>query len=179
MYDIIVVGSGIAGSTFAAKISKFAKTLIIEAREKDQIPKTTNVFPLHNRPFIQEVDWEDKQIFPNLHMKTNYKGYNVDGIINTEEFGAPLGNMTYLEELIKKFLQICEDQGCTVKNGERVNKISRKNNCIEVYTSEGKLYQSKVLVISTGSHSFELQKSLGFEAPRSYTGVFTHLYGNE
>jgi flavin-dependent dehydrogenase len=177
MYDIIVIGGGIAGSTFASKASKYANTLLIEARDK--VPATTNVFPLHNQPFIQEIDWKDKEIFPDLHLKTNYKGYNVDGIINAEEFGAPLGNMTYLEQLIKKLLQNCEDQGGTVKTGERVNKVTRKIGSIEVYTNKENLYSGRILVIATGSHSFELQKSLGFEVPRSYTGAFTHLYGEQ
>ena len=33
MYDVIIIGAGIAGATFASKISKYAKTLLIEAQD--------------------------------------------------------------------------------------------------------------------------------------------------
>ena len=69
MYDVIIIGAGIAGAIFASKISKYAKTLLIEAQNyRKEIPSRTNIFPEHNRPFIKdEIDWEDKTIFPCLH----------------------------------------------------------------------------------------------------------------
>ena len=179
MYDVIIIGAGIAGATFASKTSKFARTLLIEAKEKNNLPKTTNVFPLHNQPFIPEIDWSDKQIFPKLHEKTNYMGYNENGIINAEEFGAPLGNVVYLEKLISKLLHNAEEQDANINYSERVKKINKKSNQIEIVTNLDKTYSGKVLAIATGSYSFELQKSLGFGVPDSYTGVFTHLYGTE
>ena len=58
MYDVIIIGAGIAGATFASKISKYAKTLLIEAQNyRKEIPSRTNIFPEHNRPFIKdEID---------------------------------------------------------------------------------------------------------------------------
>ncbi|MHA1255810.1 MAG: hypothetical protein ACTSPS_09455, partial [Promethearchaeota archaeon] len=90
MFDVIVIGAGIAGATFASKVSKFAKTLLIEAKEEGNIPMTTNVFPEHNRPFLpEEINWQDKLLFPTPHIKTNFLGYKEEGIINSEEFGSP------------------------------------------------------------------------------------------
>jgi flavin-dependent dehydrogenase len=34
MFDIIIVGAGIAGATLAHKVSKFANTLLIEAKDE-------------------------------------------------------------------------------------------------------------------------------------------------
>ena len=178
-YDVLVIGAGVSGATFACKTSKFAKTLLIEANEKGNIPMTTNVFPEHNRPFIKEIDWQDKSIFPCFHIKTNYLGYNEDGIIDSEEFGAPLGNISHTEKLIEILLQKFENQGGIIKNGEKVTQISRKSDHIEINTNRGQLYSGKVLAIATGSHSFDLQRSLGFGIPDSYNAIFTHFYGDE
>ncbi|TFG21511.1 MAG: FAD-dependent oxidoreductase [Promethearchaeota archaeon] len=66
-FDIIVVGAGIAGSSFAYKISKYAKVLLIDKRANFDSIKGTKIFPEHNRPFINKVDWNDKAIFPRVH----------------------------------------------------------------------------------------------------------------
>ncbi|MHA2186535.1 MAG: hypothetical protein ACXAAI_16210, partial [Promethearchaeota archaeon] len=74
MYDVIVIGAGIAGATFALKSSKYAKTLLIEAQDYEkEIPLRTNIFPEHNKPFIkEEIDWNNKEIFPTPHTTSNY-----------------------------------------------------------------------------------------------------------
>jgi len=60
VYDVIVIGAGISGATFACKASKFAKTLLIEAREEKNLAVTTNVYAEHNKRFLHEVDYSDK-----------------------------------------------------------------------------------------------------------------------
>jgi len=180
MFDVIVIGAGIAGATFASKVSKFACTLLIEAKAEGNIPMTTNVFPEHNRPFLpEEINWQDKSLFPTSHIKTNFLGYKEEGIINSEEFGAPLGNISHTEKLIEALLQIFENQDGTIKYGERVSQVSRKSDSIQIDTNQGSTYSGKVLIIATGSHSFQLQKSLGFEVPESYNAILTHFYGDE
>lgn len=180
MFDVIVIGAGIAGATFASKVSKFASTLLIEAKEEGNIPMTTNVFPEHNRPFLpEEINWQDKSLFPSSHIKTNFLGYKEEGIINSEEFGAPLGNISHTEKLIEALLQIFENQDGTIKYGEKVSQVSRKSDSVQIDTNKGNTYSGKVLVIATGSHSFHLQKSLGFEVPESYNAILTHFYGDE
>ena len=57
MYDVIIIGAGIAGASFAFKVSKYAKTLLIEARDRENLPITTNIFPEHNKPFLKEQKW--------------------------------------------------------------------------------------------------------------------------
>ncbi len=180
MFDVIVIGAGIAGATCASKVSKFASTLLIEAKEEGNIPMTTNVFPEHNCPFLpEEINWQDKSLFPSSHIKTNFLGYKEEGIINSEEFGAPLGNISHTEKLIEALLQIIENQDGTIKYGEKVSHVSRKSDSIQIDTNQGNTYSGKVLVIATGSHSFQLQKSLGFEVPESYNAILTHFYGDE
>ncbi|MHA1436048.1 MAG: NAD(P)/FAD-dependent oxidoreductase [Promethearchaeota archaeon] len=178
-YDIIVIGAGVSGATFASKISKYAKILVLEAKKEKDMLVNTNIFPEHNRPFFNEISWSDKDVFPSIHEKMRYLGIKNEAIVNSKEFGAPLGNITYQEILVKKLLQNCENNGGIVKFNEKCTKISRTINHIEVITNKGQLYRGKMLVLATGSHSFELQESLGFETPDKYMGVFTHLYGDE
>ncbi len=181
MYDVIIIGAGIAGATFASKISKYAKTLLIEAQDyRKEIPIRTNIFPEHNKPFIKdEIDWENKIIFPTPHTKSNYMSDEFNGVIDSKEFGIPLGNICYTENLLHEFINQLEQQGGTFASNESVSKINRHSDSIELINNKGESYNSKVLALATGSRGFELQRSLGFEIPDHYTGALIHLFGNE
>lgn len=181
MYDVIIIGAGVSGSTFAAKASKYAKTLLIEAQDyQKEIPIRTNIFPEHNKPFVQEVlNWEDKSIFPEDHTTSNYMSDEFNGVVDSKEFGIPLGNVSYTENLIAKLINNIEQNGGTFKSNERISKINRHNDHLELINAKGESYNTKLLALATGSRGFELQRSLGFSVPDSYTGVYLHLFGDE
>jgi flavin-dependent dehydrogenase len=181
LYDIIVIGAGISGAAFACKISKYAKTMLIEAQDyKKEIPIRTNIFPEHNRPFIEnEIDWEDKTIFPTIHTTSNYMSDEHNGVIDSTEFGIPLGNVSYTENLIADLLGKFEQQGGTFKSYEKISIINKHSEHLELINCKGESYSTKLLVLATGSRGFELQRSLGFEVPDHYTGAYVHLFGNE
>jgi len=181
MYDVIIIGAGVSGATFAAKVSKYANTMLIEAQDyQNEIPIRTNIFPEHNKPFIKEVlDWNDKKVFPNPHTTSNYMSDEFNGVINSEEFGIPLGNVSYTENLIQHLINQLGQQGGIFNSNERISKIIRYNEHLELINSKGESYNTKVLVLATGSRGFELQRSLGFRVPDSYAGVYLHLFGDE
>jgi flavin-dependent dehydrogenase len=181
MFDIIIVGAGVSGATFGSKSSKYAKTLLIEAQDyQKEIPIRTNIFPEHNKPFIkEEIDWENKDLFPTTHTTSNYMSDEFNGVVNSTEFGIPLGNVSYTENLIAKLINNIEKNGGTFKSNERISKINRHNDHLELINAKGESYNTKLLVLATGSRGFEMQRSLGFGVPDSYTGVYLHLYGNE
>jgi len=179
MFDIVIIGSGIAGASFAYKVSKYAKTLLLDDNDGKSFPITTNLFPEHNRPFLEDVEYKNKSIFPCIHNKLNYMSKEHNGIIDSKDFGAPFGKICYLENLLKFLLQKLEDQGGIIKYNEKVLKIQRDSQKIEVFTNNGQMYTGKLLAIATGSHGFDLQRSLGFEIPETYKWVYTHLYGDE
>jgi flavin-dependent dehydrogenase len=181
MYDVIIIGAGVSGATFATKISKYAKTLLIEAQDyKTQIPIRTNIFPEHNRPFIKdEIDWENKTIFPNPHTKSNYMSDQFNGVIDSTEFGIPLGNICYTENLLQDLIAKFENQGGVFNSGERIAKINRHSDNLELINVKGDSYHTKLLALATGSRGFDLQRSLGFDTPDHYTGALVHLYGDE
>ncbi len=183
MYDVIVIGAGISGASFAYKITKSsdAKILLIEAKDKAKLPVTTNIFPDHNRRFLtdDEVNYSDKSMFPCTFRKINYMDKKYHGIIDSAEFGAPFGYISYTEKLIEFLLNKAEEQGGIINYGEKISKVSRSNDKVEVLSSSGQSYTGKLLAFATGSHSFDLQRSLGFETPDKYMGCVTHLYGDE
>lgn len=181
MYDAIIIGAGISGASFANKISKYAKTLLIEAQDYEkEIPIRTNIFPEHNRPFIKnEIDWENGSIFPCKHTKSNYMSDEFNGVIDSNEFGIPLGNICYTENLIGELINQFEQQGGTLNSGEKISKINKHSNYLEIINSKGESYDTKLLALATGSRGFDLQQSLGFDIPDHYTGALIHLFGNE
>jgi len=181
MYDVIIIGAGISGATFASKISKHAKTLLIEAQDyQKEIPLRTNIFPEHNKPFIkEEIDWENKSIFPDTHTRSNYMSDEFNGVIDSTEFGIPLGNISYTENLIGELINQFEQQGGVFNFNERISRINKHSDHLELLNNKGESYSTKLLALATGSRGFELQRSLGFGVPDSYTGVYLHLFGEE
>jgi len=158
-------------------MSQYAKVLLIDENEKVAIK--TNVFPEHNRPYLDQINMDNSDIFPCDHIKTLYLGKDDSGIINSGEFGDPLGKIVYTDKLLNAMLQRFEDNGGVQKFNEKVKKINRTTTKVEVYTDRNQSYSAKVLVLATGSRGFSLQRSLGFETPDSYLGIYGHLYGSE
>ena len=179
MYDVIVIGAGISGATFAFKSSNFAKTLLIEAKEEQNLAVTTNVYAEHNKRFLHEVDYSDKSMFPLPHAKKNYMGAEEDGLVYAEEFGEPFGVVSHTEKLIEKLLQMSQEHGGEVRFNENVSKIVRSGDYLEVISNKGASYKTKLAVLATGSTGFELQRSCGFNTPDRYLGIYTHLTGDE
>ncbi|MFX0011096.1 MAG: hypothetical protein ACFE9R_12325, partial [Candidatus Hermodarchaeota archaeon] len=112
MYDVIVIGAGISGTSFAYKTSKYAKTLLVEAQDYDrEIPVRTNIFAEHNKPFVDDVFWNDDSIFPRPFIQLNYKSEKYNGLLSSKEFGAPLGKISHTELLLQKLINKFRDEG--------------------------------------------------------------------
>ena len=179
MYDIIVIGAGITGVCFANKIVKFAKILLLDSQILKERPKSTNIFPFHNKPFLDDSEWDNPDIFPIPHLRTNYMGSDINGFINSKEFGRPLGKVCYTEKLLNRLAQKFEEQGGELQDNQKVMKVNKYSDHVEVITDKGQSFSCKLLIFATGSRALELQKSVGFEIPDEFVGLYTHLYGNE
>jgi len=180
MYDIIVIGAGISGASFAYKISKFAKVLLIEAQDYDnQIPVRTNIYAEHNKPFIEPQFWNDVQIFPRKFIQLNYKSEKYDGLLDSKEFGAPLGKICHTELFLNKYITMFRENGGETRFNKSVSKVNRHQDFIEIITNKGESFQSKLLILATGSRGFQLQKSLGFETPDSFKGIYLNTWADE
>ena len=181
MYDIAVIGAGICGASFAYKASKYAKILLIEGQDYDaQIPIRTNIFAHHDKPYIDNVFWNDKSAFPRQFTQLNYKSEKYDGLITASEFGTiPIGNIANTEIFIEKMIQKSVDNGSEIKFNEKITKVNRHSDHLELISNKGDSYTCKLLVLATGSRGFELQRSLGFETPDSYMGISLNTEANE
>jgi len=102
-----------------------------------------------------------------------------NGILDSTEFGIPLGNVSYTENLIRKLINQFEQQGGVFNSNERISRIIKHSDHLELLNNKGESYSTRLLVLATGSRGFELQRSLGFGVPDSYTGVYLHLFGDE
>lgn len=174
MYDVAVIGAGVTGTSFAYKTSKYAKVLLIDAKNySKQIPERVNIFAQHNKPYVDDLFWNDKEAFPKEFLTLNYKSEKSDGLISGNEFGSPqVGRITHTDVFLHKLINKAVDQGATTKFNEKISKIIRHTDSIELVNSKGESYHAKLLVLASGSYGFELQKSLGFEAPDSFMGIY-------
>ena len=174
MYDIIIIGAGVCGASFAYKTSKYAKVLLIEAQDYNKkIPERVNIFAEHNKPFIDDLIWKDEEAFPRPWKTLNYKSEKNDGLIDYKEFGSvPIGKISHTEKFIEKLIQYAEDRGCDTRFNEKISKINKHGDYIEIINNKGESYSTKLLVLATGSRGFGLQRSLGFEVPDSYMGIY-------
>lgn len=180
MFDVVIVGSGVAGATFALKMVNHSKVLMIDEKNlEESIPIRTNIFPEHNRPFIPEVDWNNKEIFPTPYIRANYLGDKENGIIDASKFGTSLGNICYTDKFIEYMINQIWANGGEIKFGVKVKTVSKTNTHLELNCNNGEIIKTRLLAIATGSHDFSLQQSLGFEKPDEYQGICVHLHGDE
>jgi len=180
MYDVAIIGAGIAGASFASRISKSAKTLLIEAQDFEEgIPERTNIFAEHNKPFVEKDLWNDNNIFTRPFLQLNYKSENHDGLLNSSEFGDPLGKICHTEVFIEQLLKNAEDHDGDLRFNERLKRVNRKSDHLELITDKGETLETKVLALATGSRGFKIQKSLGFQVPDSFSGIYTNIQANQ
>ena len=57
MYDIIVIGAGISGATFAYKASKFSNTMLIEARDEKILGRVVKRYAGYGLLIIDELGY--------------------------------------------------------------------------------------------------------------------------
>ncbi|MHA1150841.1 MAG: NAD(P)/FAD-dependent oxidoreductase [Promethearchaeota archaeon] len=181
MFDIAVVGAGIAGSSFALKASHFAKVILIDAiKDIESFPVKVNLFIEHNKPFVETIEnfpWSKKTIFPRFHDKIRFMGDKVDGYMDSAEFGDPYGRMVNTHNLLKWIVEKFQNNGGIAEFNKTVTKIKRTAD--EVIIKAGKEdYKVKMVVLATGSNAYHLQSSLGFSTPDRYMGVYANLYGD-
>lgn len=102
-----------------------------------------------------------------------------NGVIDSTEFGIPLGNICYTENLLQELINQLEQHDGVFNSNEIISKINRHSDYLELINSKGESYNTKLLALATGSRGFDLQRSLGFDIPDHYTGALIHLFGNE
>lgn len=187
-YDFIVIGAGLSGSYFTDLCSKYSSVLLIDKGDLERKYPHGVVFEKHNNYFFDSehpLPLENKQIFPKVQYQVNYSGKEHEGIVDGREFGGPVGSFCNLHKLNEFFNIRAEKNGATLLFNTIANEIHINNEDATVICNNNQQYKADVVVIANGSgltqknsfdNVFQLQKSLGFEQPDLFYGVFTRFY---
>ena len=93
-YDWIIIGAGIAGAKLFYHLSEIGSCLIIDQGsplEESVRYRSARVICAHDFPWMQEVPFENKDIFPRDHMISIYASRFNEAYVRGEEFGKSLG----------------------------------------------------------------------------------------
>ncbi len=130
-YDLIIIGGGPAGSAAAVYASrKRLKTLFITAEWGGQSVVSETIY-----------NWIGSPSISGAGLAESLKKHVMANAIGTEN------------------LKEAEDMGSTllVKEGEKVNKINKKGEGFEVETESGGKFETKTILIATGSGRRKLE----------------------
>jgi len=158
MYDVIVVGAGVAGSYIASKLD--ADVLVLE-KDKDIVLKDSGIV---SHDFFEYFN-EKALIQDNLQQMQFISPSGLEFVLSADEpFAHILKRRRFslhLRKLARKNAKI---------SYETVRKINYLHNAVEVHT-DSSVYECKLLVGSDGAHSL-VRKFLGISDPLLYTGIF-------
>lgn len=157
MYDVIIVGSGIAGSYIAGKLKGF-NTLVIE-KEKDMLIKDSGIVSESIFDFFKgEHLIKDKINAMRLVSQSNSL---------TIERREPLAYILEREEL-GGFLRNCSED---ITIFETAKEITDHSGFISVRTNEHE-YHTKMLIGADGANSV-VRKSITKQDPKLYAGLMS------
>ncbi|TFG21510.1 MAG: hypothetical protein EU533_05405 [Promethearchaeota archaeon] len=70
--------------------------------------------------------------------------------MHANEFGAPYGNICYIENLLTWLVNNFKDNGGITYLNETISKIIKHRDYIEIINNKGESYTTKLLVLATG-----------------------------
>jgi flavin-dependent dehydrogenase len=158
MYDVIVVGAGVAGSYIASKLD--ADVLVLE-KDKDIFLKDSGIVSSSFKDFFNA-----NLIQNNIKQMQFLSPSGIEFVLNADEPFAYLLKRRlfsfHLRKLARKNAKI---------RYETVRKINYLHNSVEVHTDSG-VYESKLVVGTDGATSL-VRKFMGVPSPTLYTGIFS------
>ncbi len=183
-YPVIIVGAGLAGASAFYHLSKFTEVLLIEKRAKffETPYKKVRVICAHTNQWIPDVlNLNDEDIFPKEVKQVQYSSRNLSANLKPwEEINKNIGNnmdegkavVRLLKEGLKGNGKIMwETNVSEIPKAEKMNDgEDSKDDYMRIKTPKGE-FMTDLLVLATGSHSFQFNKNLGFHTPRTYNAV--------
>lgn len=151
MYDVVVVGGNLAGSTagiYSAMAG--AGTLVIEAREKPHLPSHCGegLIDLIPQEF-RELPWEGCLVNTINRVKLFFPGGRTHVIRARHHKGYIIDRHRFECNLQRR----AERLGCELWTGERVKSVKREDGLYRVVTSGGREVRSLMVVGADGMNS--------------------------
>lgn len=154
MYDVIIIGGGVAGSSAAYRLAKAGIKVLV--MEKEALPryktcgggvisKVSELLPYKIYPVV-----ECKLFNADIYDHVN----NLHFIIKRDE---PIINMTMRESLDYYMLKKAEDAGAEIKDADEVIDINGRNELVEVITRNQK-YKAKFIIACDGATGLTTRK---------------------
>ncbi len=154
MYDVIIIGSGVAGSSAAYKLAEVEKKVLV--LEKESLPryktcgggvisKVSELLPYEIDPVI-ECRLFDSDIYDHTN--------NLHFIIKRDK---PIINMTMRESLDYFMLTKAEETGVEIRSENEVIDINEKNEFVEVLT-RNQNYKAKFVIAADGATGISTRK---------------------
>ena len=161
IYDVIIVGGGLAGLTSAIHLAKSGKSVCLV--EKNNYPKhkvcgeyiSKEVLPYLKSLGFDPFDWGAKDI-SRVEMST-VKNNTIQGVLPLGGFGMSRYSLD------KALLEVAKHNGVVVFQSETVIDILFENELFQVQTKQKNQFWSKVVIGAYGKRS-----NLGHKMNRSF-----------
>ncbi len=175
----MILGAGLSGALTALRLSKIASVTLINPIPPEKLKPVSKLFPMHNFPYFSEseIHLEDKNIFPEDHLVSWYMGTESTGILDSKEFGGPMGKVVRYDLLVKSLIEKAEKQGIRLLYEKYPEKIRKNQDGVEFQTSDGSIQKAKLLILAGGGSTHDLQSQLGLPIPDLYSGININLEG--
>ena len=176
IFDVIIVGGGLAGLTSAIHLSKLKKKVLLV--EKNEYPMhkvcgeyiSNEVLPYLNSLGIHPISEGAKKI-TKVHITTT-KSKLIKGELPLGGFGM---SRYFLDDLLVN--KACMNGVQVLK--ETVEAIHFKKDAFTITTKNSKLFQSKIVIGAFGKRSIldQKMKRKFFQKKSNYLAVKTHVRG--
>jgi flavin-dependent dehydrogenase len=165
----IIIGGGVAGSVAFYYLSQIAPTLLIDEKPELKEYFVSRIFSEHNFNWMPNIDSIQNKIFPRNHIKSIYASKKEEVVLDSQEFGKPMGKLMNEFEFVKYFQEKALEQGGCIKRGLKIEKVEISDEEVIVSGTQ-RIFRGKMLLIATGSN-FNLQIQLGFAKPDTVNWV--------
>jgi flavin-dependent dehydrogenase len=182
MYDFVIVGAGIAGAKAFFHFSQLGSCVLLEkltANAQIYQPLNAKVVCGHSFPWMEEAPFSNIDIFPRDHWKSMYASQSNQGIVSGHEFGKPLGKITHLSKLIKWYLEQGQTYGGQIFWECSVQNVSSHAEHMELIADKGNKFRCRLLIVATGSKSFNLHEHLSLPIPKTLNTISITFKGSK
>ncbi|HNP48221.1 MAG TPA: geranylgeranyl reductase family protein [Bacteroidia bacterium] len=183
IFDLIIIGSGPSGATCALALKNSG--LKIALLDKAVFPRDKvcgDAIGGRVKRVLEQIDPQllsDWEKFPQKNVSRGWKLVAPNGkeaSVYFSNYGYVATRMHFDEYLFRKASQV---DGIKILEGDGVKSIQCQKDGVEVFTTSGKNFKSKMIVGCDGAHSVVAKQLAGFKVNlKEYSGAVRAYYEN-